>query len=162
MMQPRADDLIQLAAFRLGDEEFAIDIMRIKQIIPPQRITKVPKAPRFVEGVVELRGSILPIVDLRRRFDLPNLELTRASKYIIVSIEGRLVGLVVDAVSQVLRVPRTDVKPPPEFGPAAGPNFFSGVYQIGGRMVMILDLDQILTSQEKIELGSTAPKADPT
>ncbi|HJZ83602.1 MAG TPA: chemotaxis protein CheW [Polyangia bacterium] len=161
MIEPRSDDLVQLAAFRIGDEEFAIDIMRIKQIIHPQKITKVPKAPRFVEGVVELRGAILPIVDLRRRFDVPNRELTRASKYIIVSIDDRLIGLVVDAVSQVLRVPRADIKPPPEFGPTGGPTFFTGVCQVGDRIVMILDLDQVLTRQERIELGTSAPKADP-
>src|SRR5262249_17355112 len=149
------EDLVQLAAFRIGNEEFAIDIMRIKQIIHPLRITRVPKAPRFVEGVVEQRGAILPIVDLRKRFDAP-AELGQSSKYIIVSLEGRLVGLVVDSVSQVLRVPRGALLPPPELGFGMGTSpFFSGVYHLGNRIIMILDLDQILTRKEKIELGGT-------
>jgi purine-binding chemotaxis protein CheW len=154
--QARGDELVQLAAFRIGGEEYAIDIMRIKEIIHPLKITKVPKAPPFIEGVVELRGQILPIVDLRKRFELPNLEVTRATKYIIVSLERRILGLVVDAVSEVLRVPRKDIKPPPELGFAGGgqASFFTGVCHLGERIIMILDLDQILTRQEKIDLGA--------
>src|SRR5262249_33668960 len=94
--QARGDELVQLASYRLGGEEYAIDIMRIKEIIHPRKITKVPKAPPFIEGVVELRGAILPVVDLRKRFELATLEMTRASKYIIVSMERRVLGLVVD------------------------------------------------------------------
>ena len=151
------DELVQLAAFRIGGEEYAIDIMRIKEIIHPLKITKVPKSPPFIEGVVELRGAILPVVDLRKRFDLVNIEITRASKYIIVSLEGRILGLVVDAVSEVLRVPKGDIKPPPELGFAGGggaASFFSGVCHLGDRIIMILNLDQILTRQEKIDLGA--------
>src|SRR5262249_27746643 len=105
---------------------------------------------------VELRGTILPIVDLRKRFDLPTTEVTRATKYIIVSLERRILGLIVDAVSEVLRVPRKDIKPPPELGFAGGaaPSFFSGVCHLGDRIIMILDLDEILTRQEKIDLGA--------
>jgi purine-binding chemotaxis protein CheW len=148
------DDLVQLAAFRIGAEEYAVDIMKIQEIIHPLRITKVPKAPRFVEGVVELRGAILPVVDLRKRFDAP-LETTRATKYIIVRLAGRLVGLVVDAVREVLRVPRKEVKPTPEFG-AMGKSarFFSGVCHLGERIIMILDLEQLLDVEERRELGA--------
>src|SRR5262245_21497089 len=154
--QVRSDELVQLAAFRIGGEEYAIDIMRIKVIIHPLKITKVPKAPPFIEGVVELRGQILPIVDLRKRFELPNLEVTRATKYIIASLERRIIGLVVDAVSEVLRVPRKEIKPPPELGFADGAqaSFFTGVCHVADRIIMILDLDQILTRQEKIDLGA--------
>src|SRR5262249_7071528 len=91
------DELIQLAVIQIGSEEYAIDIMRIKSIIQPLKITKVPKAPRFVEGVVELRGVILPIVDLRKRFDVAPGAMTRTTKYVIVSLGERLIGLVVDA-----------------------------------------------------------------
>ena len=152
----RGDELTQLAAFRIGGEEYAIDIMRIKEIIHPLKITKVPKSPPFIEGVVELRGQILPVVDLRKRFELATLETTRATKYIIVSLERRIIGLVVDAVSEVLRVPRKDIKPPPELGFAGAgqASFFTGVCHIGDRIIMILDLDQILTRQEKIDLGA--------
>jgi purine-binding chemotaxis protein CheW len=158
--QARNEDLAQLAAFRIGGEEYAIDIMRIKEIIQPLRITKVPKAPPFIEGVVELRGAILPVVDLRKRFDIVPTGNPRVAKYIIVSMEGRVLGLVVDAVSEVLRVLRKDVKPPPELSFAgSSPSFFTGVCHIGDRIIMVLDLDQILTRQEKIDLGALAREA---
>ena len=147
------DELCQLAAFRIGSEEYAIDILRIHQIIQPLKITKVPKAPKFIEGVVELRGAILPVVDLRKRFDV-RADEGRAQKYIIVSVAGRAVGLVVDAVSHVLRVPRAEIRPAPEFG-FAGPDAscFSGACRQGDRILLVLDLDRLFSSSERAELG---------
>lgn len=151
-VRPATGDLIQLASFRVGGEEYALDIMRIKEIIQPQKITHVPKVPQFIEGVIELRGAILPVVDLRKRFDLPATAATRATKYIIVAIEGRIVGLVVDAVGEVLRIGRGEISPtPPLEGDAA--QYFAGVCRHGGRILLMLDLDRILSSQEKISLA---------
>ncbi len=147
-----APELIQLATFFVGGEEYALDIMRIKEIIHPLKITPVPKVPEFIEGVIELRGAILPIVDLRKRFGLPAPPPVRATKYIIVGIEGRIVGLVVDGVGEVLRVGKGEVRPSPlTAGDAA--RYFSGVCRRDGRIVMILDIDKILSSEEKISLA---------
>ena len=144
--------LIQLATFVVGTETYALDIMRIKEIIQPLKITSVPKVPAFIEGVIELRGSILPVVDLRKRFDLPATPATRASKYVIVGIEGRIVGLVVDAVGEVLRVGDQEISAAPELqGDAA--QYFAGVCRHDGRILFILDLDRILSSTEKISLA---------
>ena len=156
----RSDELVQLAVIQIGAEEYAIDIMRIKSIIQPLKITKVPRAPRFVEGVVELRGAILPIVDLRKRFDVTPGPVTRTTKYVIVLLGERLIGLIVDAVIDVQRVPRDDVKPPPELGFSDAPSFFSGVCHLGERIIMVLDLDQILTRQERIQLGAPLAPAE--
>jgi purine-binding chemotaxis protein CheW len=145
-------EIVQLASFYVGAEEYAIDIMGIKEIINPIRITPVPKAPGFIEGVVELRGAILPVVDLRKRFDLPVTVPNRATKYIIVAIEGRIVGLIVDRVSKFLRVTRADVRSPPALVEGESAGFFTGVCHQGGRIVMVLDVDRILSSQEKISL----------
>jgi purine-binding chemotaxis protein CheW len=142
---------IQLATFVVGTETYALDIMRIKEIINPLRITPVPRAPAFIEGVVELRGAILPVVDLRKRFDLPAPPAVRATKYVIVAIEGRIVGLVVDSVGEVLRLPRGDVRPPPTLVEGSQA-YFTGVCHHGGRIIMVLDIDRILSSQEKISL----------
>jgi purine-binding chemotaxis protein CheW len=139
----------QLATFLVGAEEYALDIMRIKEIINPLRITPVPKAPSFIEGVIELRGAILPIVDLRKRFDLAATAPNRLTKYIIVSIEGRMVGLVVDAV---LRISWGEVSPPPSLMEAEASAYFTGVCYQGGRITMVLDIDRILSTQEKISL----------
>ncbi|MFH0902380.1 MAG: chemotaxis protein CheW [Pseudomonadota bacterium] len=146
-------DIIQLATFLVGGEEYALDIMRIKEIINPLRITPVPKAPSFIEGMVGLRGVILPIVDLRKRFDLPAPPPSRATKYVIIGIEGRIVGLVVDAVKEVLRVPRIDVRPAPELVEGDASHYFSGVCHHRGRIFMVLDIDRILSTKEKISLA---------
>lgn len=144
--------LIQLATFIVGGEEYALDIMRIKEIIHPQKITPVPKVPLFIEGVIELRGAIIPIVDLRKRFDLPMTAATRSSKYIIVGIEGKIVGLVVDAVGEVLRIGKGEVRATPMLeGEAA--QYFQGVVHHAGRIIFVLDIDRVLSSQEKITLA---------
>jgi purine-binding chemotaxis protein CheW len=159
------DEIVQLCGFRVGDEEYALDIMRIKEIINPLPITRVPKASSFIEGVVELRGTILPVVEMRRRFDLPPLTAEqlqdyatrRARKYIIVPIEGRLVGLIVDKVSDVLRVSREAIRPPPLFTQNEHARYFAGVCHHQShqqkRILMVLDLDAILTASEKISLA---------
>jgi purine-binding chemotaxis protein CheW len=143
---------IQLATFMVGSEEYALDIMRIKEIIHPLKITPVPKVPTFIEGVVELRGAIIPVVDLRKRFDLPMTPATRSSKYIIVGIEGKIVGLVVDAVGEVLRIARSEVRAASMLEGEAE-RYFLGVCHHGGRIIFVLDIDRVLSSQEKISLA---------
>jgi purine-binding chemotaxis protein CheW len=154
-MRPPTGDRVQLASFTIGSEDYALDIMRIKEIIQPQKITHVPRVPPFIEGVIELRGAILPVVDLRKRFELPAPPPTRATKYIIVAIEGRIVGLVVDAVGEVLRVGRGEISPTPALEGDAS-QYFSGVCRHGGRILLILDLDRILSSSERISLAGLA------
>ena len=143
---------VQLAIFQVGEAEYALDIMRIKEVINPVAITHVPKAPSTIEGVIELRGAILPVVDLRKRFDLPVPETTRTTKIMLVKVETDIVGLVVDAVREVVRVPDGDIKPPPSMARAGG-GWFTGVCRHDGRIVMLLDVDKILTTEEKIILG---------
>ena len=150
-------EMAQLVAFHVGDGEYALDIMRIKEIINPLAVTAVPKAPAFIEGVVELRGAILPIVDVRKRFDLPPAPATRSSKVLlIVSIEvagtRMIVGLVVDGVSEPIRVPRSDVRPAPPLAQGSTA-YFSGLVHYSGRILMVLDIDAILSSTEKVTLA---------
>jgi purine-binding chemotaxis protein CheW len=157
----RREELVQLCGFRVGSEEYALDIMRIKEIINPLPITRVPKAAPFVEGVVELRGTILPIVDMRKRFDVPphtaeqaqDPAVKRARKYLIVPIEGRIVGLIVDKVSDVLRVSRDTIRPAPALTQNDAARYFVGVCHYRERILMVLDLDAILSSTEKITLA---------
>jgi purine-binding chemotaxis protein CheW len=156
--QPRVE-LLQMVAFGVGAGDYALDIMRIKEIINPIGVTPVPKAPPFIEGVVELRGAILPLIDVRKRFDLPATTATRATKFLMASLElGEvriIVGLVVDRVSEPLRVPKTEVKPAPQLslGERA---FFTGVVHHHGHMLMVLDVDALLTSAEKQLLSGMA------
>jgi purine-binding chemotaxis protein CheW len=168
---PKPVDIAQMVAFHVGDGDYALDIMRIKEIINPLPVTPVPKAPPFIEGVVELRGAILPVVDLRKRFDLPATAPTRQSKVMIVgiSISGNrlgtasaeptpsselrmIVGLVVDGVSEPIRVPREQLRAAPPLTQGANP-YFSGMVRHQGKILMVLDLDAILSSTEKVSLA---------
>ena len=168
---PKPVDTVQLVAFTVDGSEYALDIMRIKEIINPLPVRPVPKAPSFIEGVVELRGAILPVVDVRKRFDLPPMTPTRATKYIIVGIDlaptapaldparpsphvaarRMIVGLVVDAVSEPIRVPRDQLRPAPPLTQGTSA-YFAGVVHLKGRILMVLDIDAILSSREKISL----------
>lgn len=155
-------DLVQLCGFRVGDEDYALGIERIKEIINPLPIRRVPKSPSFVEGVVELRGQVLPVIDMRKRFDVPLLTATeledpatrRARKYLIVPINERQhVGLIVDKVSDVLRVARETVGPPPPLTQNEFARYFAGVCHHRGRILMVLALDALLSATEKTNLA---------
>ncbi len=149
--EPAAGSL-QVARFFVGDEEYALDIMRIKEIINPVPITRVPRAPAFVEGIIELRGAFLPVVDLRKRFGLPARPPERETKYVIVSLEGRVVGLVVDRVTEVSRVDAEQIGEPPSMAVDRQARLFAGAIKSGGRIVMLLDLDAVLSASERDEL----------
>lgn len=143
---------VQLACFRVGRELYALDIMSIREIIRPQKLTSIPKAPRFIEGVINLRGAVIPVADLRKRFDQPCIEESRKNRIIISAVSGRIVGLLVDEVLEVRRYGRQDMAPAPQFlkGPEA--EFFLGVARRGDDLVMVLDLDRILSTDEQIAL----------
>jgi purine-binding chemotaxis protein CheW len=156
----QSNDLVQLVAFTIGTGEYALDIMRIKEIIKPVSVTPIPRAPYFMEGVIELRGAILPVVDVRKRFDLPSTPVVRSTRFIIAAIDvgGRrmVVGLIVDRVSEPLRITRDQIRPTPSLS-QGDTNYFTGVVQQRGRIFMILDLDAILSSQEKLTLAGLGP-----
>jgi len=152
-------ELAQLVAFGVGAGEYALDIMRIKEIINPVAVTPIPKAPHFIEGVIELRGAILPVVDVRKRFDLPPSPPVRAMKFLIVGIDvgetRMIVGLVVDRVSEPLRVPKSEIKGAPQLTTAERA-YFNGVVHHQGRMLMVLDVDALLSTNEKQVLSGMA------
>ena len=122
-----ADPLAQLCTFRIAGEDYALDIMRVREIIHPQPITPVPRAPAFVEGVFRLRGDVIPVIDVRKRFGLPATPATRKSRFLVVNVAGRRIALIVDEVREVLRLPRSEIRPAPALGAPGGPRFFLGV-----------------------------------
>jgi purine-binding chemotaxis protein CheW len=143
---------IQLACFRIGSELYALDIMRIKEIIRPQKLTPVPKAPSFIEGVINLRGAVIPVADLRKRFDQSIGDDSRKSRIVICSLVGKIIGLLVDEVTEVKRYTRKEIAPAPQFikGPEA--SYFLGVARRDEELIMLIDLEKVLSSDEKIEL----------
>lgn len=149
-----------MACFRVGTEMYALDIMRIKEIIRPQKLTPIPKAPSFIEGVINLRGAVIPVADMRKRFDQPVTENDRKNRVVICSLSGKIIGLLVDEVSEVRRYKRQEVSPAPEFlkGPEA--EYFLGVARRDEEFVMLVDLEKVLSSNEKIALQSLAGRKE--
>ncbi len=137
--------IVQMAAFRVGDEDFVIDIMRIKEIINPLRITPVHDETGLIEGVINLRGAIIPVVDMRKRFGLPPIENTLSKKIIIASVGSKVVGFRVDEVLEVIRVPRSRIRPSPQLNDRREPGLLLGVCQQDERMLMLLNLKKILS-----------------
>jgi purine-binding chemotaxis protein CheW len=130
----RPDPIVELCAFAVGDEEYVIDIRRIREIVQPLPVMTVPRAPEWMDGVVNLRGEVVPMVDVRRRLGLAPAARTRRTKLLIVHVAGRLVALLVDAVSEVIRIPRSRIGPPPAAGPGAARIFLGvcGARGLGG------------------------------
>jgi len=141
--------IVQLAAFFVGDEEYVVDILRVREIIRPVPITPVRRGPKFVEGVINLRGTVVPIVDLRRRFGLESDESAHR-KIIILSAEGRPLGLIVDRVTEVVRVPRSQIRPAPGLLDPQRAPYFMGVCQHGDRVLILLNVENVVSSEDSI------------
>lgn len=151
-----AKELLQLVTFRLGNEEFSLDILRVQEIIRHMELTRVPRTPDFVEGVINLRGRVIPVLDLRKRFGLPSDERTNETRIIVVDVDNRTVGLKVDAVSEVLRLPADTVEPAPAIVTGAESDYIKGVGKLDGRLLILLDVERILSRTERDALGLVA------
>src|SRR5512140_683897 len=147
---------IQIACFRLGDDLYAADIMRIREIIRPQKLTSLPKSPSFVEGVLNLRGTVIPVIDLRKRFDFPVADLDKNTRLLIVTVGKQLLGLEVDEVTEVITIHVTDIKPPPQVVKGVSAEYLVGVCLAKESLIMLLNLDKILTDRESSELNTLA------
>lgn len=144
-------DMVQMLVFRLGSEEYVLDIMRVNEIIRPEQITPVRKAPDYVRGVIELRGSIVPILDLRRRLSLPERKSAAEPFVVIVTVEGVIVGLEVDAVVEVVRVDRASIKASPELTVERGEApFFLGIVKQDARLLMLLNIKRLVLSRDAV------------
>jgi purine-binding chemotaxis protein CheW len=146
------EDLNQLISFIVGDEEYGLDILRVKEVIRIREITRLPKAPSFVKGIINLRGDVIPIIDLRDKFGLEVQEYTTTTRVIVVDVEAKLVGMVVDAASQVVRIPADQIDPPPPIAGGLSTEYIRGVGKLDDRLVILLNIDRILTQEEKVEL----------
>jgi purine-binding chemotaxis protein CheW len=147
----------QLVVFNLANEHYGVKIAAVESIIKMQPITAVPCAPPFVEGVTNLRGKVLPVIDLRKRFDLPVQEATKDSRVVVIEMNGTILGMVVDAVSEVLRVPEDAIEPPSPIVTTVDSAFITGIAKVGARLIILLDLDKVLSSEEKADLQTVQP-----
>ena len=138
--------------FKLDAEEFGLQILKVQEIIKMMEITRVPRTPLFVRGVINLRGKVIPVVDLRLKFEMETRATTDKTCVIVLTVRrgaGPVVmGIIVDEVSEVLDVGGGSIEPPPEFGVAVDTSFILGMGKIGGRVVSLLDVDKVLTGEE--------------
>ncbi|MDT8903703.1 chemotaxis protein CheW [Anaeroselena agilis] len=146
-----ANEELQLVIFRLAKEEFGLPITKVQEINRLVPITKLPQTPSFMEGIINLRGRIIPVIDLRKRFQLAGAEQSDDNRIIIVEVSGQTIGVIVDSVTEVVRLPGSSVEPPP---PAfiLDAQYIHGVGKLDDRLLIMLDIDKILTSQEEIML----------
>lgn len=146
----------QIVVLSLMGEFYGLDISRVQGIIKVPDVTQVPRAPDFVEGVINLRGTIVPVIDLRKRFGLGSYEETPDTRIINVEMGNHLVGLIVDAVEEVLNLPPDSVEPPPELVTTVDSAYLRGIAKLDDRLVILVDLDRVLSFAEQHVLADVA------
>jgi len=134
-------EVLQLVSFQLGPEEYAIDILGVQEIIRMVEVTHVPNSPHYVEGVVNLRGKVIPIINLRTRLGLSSAEPTKDMRIVVVEVAHLILGFIVDSVEEVLRLPEEFIEPPPSTGRGGADDFHKGVGRVEGRLLILLDLE---------------------
>jgi purine-binding chemotaxis protein CheW len=141
---------VQLVGFRLAEEEYAVEIAKVREIILPEEITRVPQTPAYLKGLINLRSTVIPVVDLRLRFGFDEREPTDSTRVVVVNIRGKTMGLIVDAVSEVLRVARDQIAAPPPTVAAPERQYLTGLVKLENRLLILLDVDKILNDDETI------------
>jgi purine-binding chemotaxis protein CheW len=158
----KADDRTgKYLVFQLGREEFGIRVLKVREIMGVQDITAVPQQPAHVKGVINLRGKVIPVVDLRLKFGLPPAEYTQRTCIIVVQLRGRansvLTGIVVDGVAEVLNLAAADIEDTPDFGHGAATPYLLGMAKVKGKVKILLDIDEVMSTQELHGLDALAP-----
>ncbi len=134
----------QFLTFSLGEELYGVDILRVQEIKGYTAVTKIPNTPPHIKGVLNLRGTIVPIVELRTKFGMPTIDYTMFTVIVVVVVQDKVMGLVVDAVSDVLDIAKKDIQPAPEFGNKIDTSFLNGIGKSGEKLVSLLDIDRLL------------------
>lgn len=142
------ENSINLVTFKLGNNEYAIDIMQAKEIIKMEKITLIPNAPDYVEGVINLRGNIIPIVDLKKRFNLEENDGDKNTGIIIVKIDDVDMGIIIDAISKVVSIANSNIQPPPPMLSGIGQKYIKGVAKLEDKLLVVLDLEKLIVGDD--------------
>lgn len=146
----------QFLTFQLGEELYGVDILRVQEIKGYTAVTKIPNTPAHIKGVLNLRGTIVPIVELRTKFGMETIDYTMFTVIIVVVVREKIMGLVVDAVSDVLNIDKKDIQPAPQFGASVDVSFLNGIGKSGDRLVALLDMDRLLSEGDLQEATAAA------
>jgi purine-binding chemotaxis protein CheW len=147
------EELLQLVSFKIGDAEFGVDILRVQEINKMMELTVVPNTPPFVEGVVNLRGRIIPVLNLRARLGLEVKEYDSETRIIVVELIDKTIGFIVDEVKEVLRIPKSITEQPPEIVSGVDSEYITAIGKLEDRLLILLDLTKILSNDEQEELA---------
>ena len=147
---------LQVVGFRIGNETFGGRIASVREIVRVPEITAVPSAPETVEGVINLRGKIIPVMDLRKRFGHVDLQPNKKNRILVVELDNKLVGLIVNAASEVLKIPPSDIEPPGTVFAEGESSYVTGVAKLKGRLIILLDVDKLLHQQDVKRLEEAA------
>jgi purine-binding chemotaxis protein CheW len=147
---------MQLVSFRLAQEEYGIEITKVQEIILMGEITRVPQTPDYIKGLINLRNTVIPIVDLRLRFGLVQENVTDETRIMVVNVCGKTLGIIVDAVSEVLRISHEQIAPPPPTVAGLGHEYLTGLVKLPNRLLILLDIDKILGEAEAAAVDATA------
>jgi purine-binding chemotaxis protein CheW len=143
-----ATDGSQFLTFHLGNEVYGVDILRVQEIKGYTAVTKIPNQPSYIKGVMNLRGTIVPIVELRTKVGMETIDYTAHTVIVVVVVQGRIMGFVVDSVSDVLNISKQDIQAPPEFGTKVDVSFLNGIAKCGNNLVALLNIDRLLIDGE--------------
>jgi purine-binding chemotaxis protein CheW len=150
--QDNFDELTQLVSFTLNDEMYGVDILRVQEINRMVSITKIPQTPEYIEGVINLRGKVIPIIDIRKKFQIFAKEWNKDTRIIVVDVKGAVVGMVVDSVSEVLRIPKSSIEPAPKITSSIDTDYITGVVKLDDKLLIFLEVDKIAVEvSEEIE-----------
>jgi purine-binding chemotaxis protein CheW len=148
-------ELIQLVSFMLADEEYGVEVLKVREIIRMPAITKMPNTPTYVEGIINLRGKVIPIISMRRRFGLTESEYDNRTRIMVMDVAGGLNGFIVDGVSEVIRIQSGDIQPPPGMVSGnIGQDFITGVFNHQERLLIIMDVDRMFSEDERDSFGA--------
>ncbi len=150
-----ASDGSQFLTFNLGDELYGVDILRVQEIKGYTTVTKIPNTPSHIKGVLNLRGTIVPIIELRTKFGMSTIDYTAFTVIIVVVVQDKVMGLVVDSVSDVLNIEKKDIQVPPQFGARVDVSFLNGIGKSGDKLVALLDMDRLLSESDMQDTAST-------
>ena len=149
----------KLVTFRLGDDHFAADIYSVERVLRYAAPTSVPDMPAYIEGVMDYQGRVVPVVNLRRRFEMPDAEIRTETRTLVLNVAGEWIGIVVDAVTEVAAFDKKDVAPPPPLFRGLAGEYLKGILRRGNRLVIFLDVDKLLSSTDRIALQTAGAEA---
>ena len=152
----QAVELIQLVSFRLGQEEFGVEILKVQEINRMVEITKVPQAPHYCEGVINLRGKVIPVINLRKKFGLEELEWDRSTRILVCDVDGNVVGVIVDSVEEVIKIPRSTIEPAPEIVSSVDSEYIEGIAKLEKNLLIFLNVGKVTS-----DVSHMATSAEP-